>query len=150
MKAMTLERMAGVAPVLAFVSIACAHTTPQQAEPKATTPQAVATPVSAATPTPAPVATSVPAAASPAPGSGPDAAAASASATAATAAADFGRDVRPILEQHCRPCHFEGGKMYERLPFDRPETIHTLGTRLFTRIKAEDEQAVIRRFLAGS
>jgi len=39
--------------------------------------------------------------------------------------------------------------MYERLPFDRPETIHSLGTKLLTRIKAEGEQAVIRRFLAG-
>jgi hypothetical protein len=38
--------------------------------------------------------------------------------------------------------------MYERLPFDRPETIRTLGEKLFTRIKAEDEQALIRRFLA--
>jgi hypothetical protein len=66
----------------------------------------------------------------------------------AVAAADFTRDVRPILEKHCEPCHFPGGKMYERLPFDRAETIHTLGTKLFTRIKAEDEQAVIRRFLA--
>jgi hypothetical protein len=71
-------------------------------------------------------------------------------AVAPAAPADFARDVRPILEQRCRPCHFEGGKMYERLPFDRPETIRTLGTKLYTRIKAEDEQAVIRRFLAGS
>ena len=61
---------------------------------------------------------------------------------------DFTRDVRPILEKRCQPCHFQGGKMYERLPFDRAETIQQLGTKLFTRIKAEDEQAVIRRFLA--
>jgi len=38
--------------------------------------------------------------------------------------------------------------MYDRLPFDRAETIQHLGTRLFTRIKAENEQAVIRRFLS--
>jgi hypothetical protein len=61
---------------------------------------------------------------------------------------DFTRDVRPILESRCRPCHFEGGRMYDSLPFDRAETIRRLGTRLFTRIKAEDEQALIRRFLA--
>jgi hypothetical protein len=98
----------------------------------------------------APAAATAPAAGGPAPGSSPDAVAALSAVATATADADFGRDVRPILEQHCRPCHFEGGKMYERLPFDRPETIRTLGTKLFTRIKAEDEQAVIRRFLAGS
>ena len=34
------------------------------------------------------------------------------------------------------------------LPFDKPETIRDLGERLFTRIKAENEQAVIRAFLA--
>jgi len=38
--------------------------------------------------------------------------------------------------------------MYERLPFDRAKTIQDLGPRLFTRIKAENEQAVIRRFLS--
>ena len=27
------------------------------------------------------------------------------------------------------------GKMYDRHPFDRPETIHRLGEKLFTRIK---------------
>ncbi len=63
--------------------------------------------------------------------------------------ADFARDVRPILEKRCQPCHFEGGKMYERLPFDRPETVSKLGEKLFTRIKAPDEQKVIRAFLAG-
>jgi hypothetical protein len=61
---------------------------------------------------------------------------------------DFAQNVRPILETRCRPCHFEGGRMYARLPFDRAETIRTLGDRLFTRIKTEDEQALIRRFLA--
>lgn len=38
--------------------------------------------------------------------------------------------------------------MYDRLPFDRAETIQQLGTRLFSRIKAENDQAVIRRFLS--
>jgi hypothetical protein len=66
---------------------------------------------------------------------------------ATPAPVDFARDVRPILESRCRPCHFPGGRMYERLPFDRAETLHTLGTRLFTRIETEDEQALIRRFL---
>lgn len=60
---------------------------------------------------------------------------------------DFGAQIRPILEARCRPCHFEGGKMYARLPFDRPGTIRDLGTRLFTRIKDEQEQALIRLFL---
>jgi hypothetical protein len=61
---------------------------------------------------------------------------------------DFQKDVRPILEQRCQPCHFAGGKMYKHLPFDKPETIDKLGTKLFTRIKKESEQKVIRAFLA--
>ena len=38
--------------------------------------------------------------------------------------------------------------MYEKLPFDKPETITKLGTKLFTRIKNEDQQCVIREFLS--
>lgn len=61
---------------------------------------------------------------------------------------DFARQVRPILEARCQPCHFPGGRMYEALPFDREETVHLLGAKLFTRIKAEDEQRVIGELLA--
>ena len=55
--------------------------------------------------------------------------------------------VLPILLQRCSPCHFAGGKMYERLPFDQPGTIQVLGTALFTRIRAEEERQSIRDFL---
>lgn len=61
---------------------------------------------------------------------------------------DFAGQVRPILESRCQPCHFSGGIMYERLPFDRPETINALGTRLFSRIKDESERRLIREFLS--
>ena len=60
----------------------------------------------------------------------------------------FASDIRPILQSSCQPCHFQGGKMYEKLPFDKPETITKLGTKLFTRIKDEDQQRVIREFLS--
>ena len=63
---------------------------------------------------------------------------------------DFASQVRPILEARCQPCHFAGGKMYEQLPFDRQETIHQLGERLFTRISDAQEQSIIRAFLAQS
>jgi hypothetical protein len=65
-------------------------------------------------------------------------------------APDFEKTVRPILEKQCRPCHFSGGVMYEKLPFDRAETIHKLGEKLFTRIKNPDDQKAIRAFLKGS
>jgi hypothetical protein len=146
MMVMALERRAGWLAAAGFVAIGCAHARTQQAEVQpqpAPSKTAAVTPPAAATPT----AASVPVAAPPQspPGSGADAVAVT---VPVAAAADFAHDVRPIFEKRCQPCHFEGGKMYERLPFDRPETIKSLGTKLFTRIKAEDEQAVIRRFLA--
>ena len=61
---------------------------------------------------------------------------------------DFTSQIRPLLESRCTPCHFAGGTMYERLPFDRPETIKKLGTKLFTRIKDEKEQRLIQEFLS--
>lgn len=60
---------------------------------------------------------------------------------------DFVKQVRPILDR-CQPCHFKGGTMYERYPFDTPGTVYQLGERLFTRIKDEKERAIIRAFLA--
>jgi TolB-like protein/Flp pilus assembly protein TadD len=60
----------------------------------------------------------------------------------------FASDIRPILQSSCQPCHFQGGQMYEKLPFDKPETITKLGTKLFTRIKNEDQQRIIREFLS--
>jgi hypothetical protein len=60
----------------------------------------------------------------------------------------FASDMRPILQSSCQPCHFQGGQMYEKLPFDKPATITKLGTKLFTRIKNEDQQRVIREFLS--
>ena len=65
-----------------------------------------------------------------------------------SAKVDFATQIKPILQQRCQPCHFSGGIMYAKLPFDRPETIKTLGTKMFTRIKDEKEQELIRKFLA--
>jgi hypothetical protein len=69
-------------------------------------------------------------------------------ASAPPAGVDFASQVQPILAARCQPCHFTGGKMYEKLPFDDPATIRHLGERLFTRIRAAEEQALIRAFLA--
>ena len=65
----------------------------------------------------------------------------------ATTRPDFDKEIKPILQARCQPCHFQGGKVYDKLPFDRPDTIKRLGTKLFTRIKNEKEQKLIRDFL---
>jgi hypothetical protein len=61
---------------------------------------------------------------------------------------DFATQVKPILVTRCEGCHFPGGKMYQRLPFDRAETVKTLGEKLFTRLKDENDRRVIREFLS--
>jgi len=61
---------------------------------------------------------------------------------------DFDKEIRPILQTRCQPCHFQGGQVYDKLPFDKPATITRLGTKLFTRIRDEKEQKLIREFLA--
>jgi hypothetical protein len=61
---------------------------------------------------------------------------------------DFDSEIKPIFHTRCQPCHFPGGKVYERMPFDKPETITRLGEKLFTRIKDKDEQRLIREFLS--
>lgn len=68
-------------------------------------------------------------------------------AAPASSQAEFEARVMPILVERCSPCHFEGGRMYDRLPFDRAGTIQVLGTALFTRIRDEEERRVIRDFL---
>lgn len=73
---------------------------------------------------------------------------ATSSLTAPTKKPVFATEIKPIFQARCQPCHFPGGKVYDRLPFDKPETITKLGTRLFTRIKDEKEQRLIREFLA--
>ena len=65
----------------------------------------------------------------------------------AKARVDFDTQIQPIFKSKCMPCHFTGGKMYDRLPFDKPETIRKLGVKVFTRIKEEDERRLIEDFL---
>jgi hypothetical protein len=59
----------------------------------------------------------------------------------------FETEIKPIFQARCQPCHFQGGQVYDKMPFDKPETIKRLGTKLFTRIKDEKEQRLIREFL---
>ena len=60
---------------------------------------------------------------------------------------NFETEIKPIFQAKCQPCHFQGGKVYDQMPFDKAETITRLGTKLFTRIKDEKEQRLIREFL---
>lgn len=62
---------------------------------------------------------------------------------------DFKLEVVPIMQNNCSPCHFKGGKMYEKMPFDEDTTIINHQAGILKRIKKEDENATLRSFLAG-
>ena len=79
--------------------------------------------------------------------SGPSVLAAARLSTPKSVKPDFQTQIQPIFQAKCQPCHFPGGKVYEKMPFDKPETIVRLGTKLFTRIKDEKERQLIREFL---
>ena len=61
---------------------------------------------------------------------------------------DFDTQVKPVFKSQCTPCHFSGGQMYNKLPFDRAETIKKLGVKVFTRIKGNDDRKLIEAFLS--
>ena len=58
----------------------------------------------------------------------------------------FVSQIQPILVKNCSPCHFTGGKMYERMPFDKDTTIINHETGILKRIKGE-ENLLIKTFI---
>ena len=58
----------------------------------------------------------------------------------------FAHQIQPILVKHCSPCHFTGGKMYERMPFDMDTTIINHEAGILRRIKG-DESVLIKAFI---
>lgn len=60
---------------------------------------------------------------------------------------DFKTQVQPILVKNCTPCHFPGGKLYEKLPFDKAETITGNQKGIVKRINDETEKNIIRLFI---
>lgn len=60
---------------------------------------------------------------------------------------DFATDIQPILQSRCMPCHFSGGKMYARMPFDNPQTLRDHSEGILRRITDEEEAKKIKDFL---
>ena len=58
----------------------------------------------------------------------------------------FASQIQPILVKNCSPCHFTGGKMYERMPFDKDTTIINHEAGILKRIKGE-ENLLIKTFI---
>ena len=60
---------------------------------------------------------------------------------------NYNTEVLPVLQKNCSPCHFTGGKMYERMPFDNPDTILSHQTGILKRMKDQPEAALIKQFV---
>ncbi|MCE7923991.1 MAG: hypothetical protein DYG98_13115 [Haliscomenobacteraceae bacterium CHB4] len=62
----------------------------------------------------------------------------------------FLTQIQPILKTRCNPCHFPGGKMYEKMPFDQARTILDHPEGVLKRIKDGEEGRLMRQFLEKS
>ena len=62
------------------------------------------------------------------------------------AAINFSKEIQPILQTRCSPCHFTGGKMYAKMPFDKAETILTHQPGVLRRIKEDPDAQKIKDF----
>ena len=60
---------------------------------------------------------------------------------------DFRMHIEPVLKKNCSPCHFPGGKMYARMPFDQDTTIINHKSGLLKRIKDEQEKKLLTTFI---
>lgn len=60
---------------------------------------------------------------------------------------DFEKQVKPIFVKNCSPCHFPGGKMYGRLPFDKDATILNHHEAILKRIKNEEENSLLKKYV---
>jgi hypothetical protein len=63
-------------------------------------------------------------------------------------AVSFEASVKPLLARTCTPCHVPGGRMYERMPFDRPEVVFSHKEGVLRRMKNPDDRQLMERWLA--
>jgi cytochrome c553 len=61
--------------------------------------------------------------------------------------AAFDDRVKPILARTCAPCHNPGGKMYERLPFDDPETVASHAEGILRRLKEPADRGPVEEWV---
>ena len=60
----------------------------------------------------------------------------------------FAQNIEPILLRNCSPCHFPGGKVYAKMPFDAPLTIVSLKKeRVLMRIKDETQKEIVKKYI---
>jgi hypothetical protein len=73
-----------------------------------------------------------------------------ATATSQSKPVTFKGDIAPLLNEKCQPCHFKGGKVFDKLPFDQYKTVVSVASRLNTRLKGKDAELVAKWIEGGS
>ena len=68
-------------------------------------------------------------------------------ASVMTDTVNYNTDLLPVLQKKCSPCHFAGGKMYEKMPFDNSLTILSHETGILKRFKDQPEADLIKQFI---
>ena len=66
---------------------------------------------------------------------------------AAIARVNFEKEILPIFQSKCNPCHFPGGKMYAKMPFDSSSTILQHREGILRRIKDEKQNSLLRKYI---
>ena len=61
----------------------------------------------------------------------------------------FKRDIAPLLKNNCTPCHFAGGKVFAKLPFDDYATVRSKAKRLNTRLKEDGQKKIVDGWIAS-
>jgi hypothetical protein len=56
--------------------------------------------------------------------------------------------VKQMLSTNCSPCHNPGGKMYESLPFDNPETVRTHSMPISGRLNKPEDKKLLEDWLS--
>lgn len=60
---------------------------------------------------------------------------------------NFKKEIEPIFINRCSPCHFSGGTMYSRMPFDKDTTILKHSRGILKRIKDEKDNKLLEAFI---
>ena len=60
---------------------------------------------------------------------------------------NFKTQIQPILQKNCSPCHFHGGKMFGKMPFDKSETIISHEAGVLKRFKIQSEIDLVKQFI---
>ena len=55
----------------------------------------------------------------------------------------YQKDIVPLLKSNCRPCHYPGGTVFKKLPFEEYVVVKKLGIKLNTRLKENSRKKII-------